>query len=101
MLVTKTYLLMTGAYGAELEEKFFTDAEKTNFKDALKYVTRLVWNGENIASASPSLFVLFLTCSESSFGFCTCSCNCSSSFSLPFPSPSPSPAQHYSPQSTT
>jgi len=63
MLVTKTYLLMTGAYGAELEEKFFTDAEKTNFKDALKYVTRLVWNGENIASASPSLFVLFLTCS--------------------------------------
>ena len=49
--------MMTGAYGAELEQKFFTDAEKTNFKDALKYVTMLVWNGENIVQASPSMIV--------------------------------------------
>ena len=53
-------MMMTGAYGAELEQKFFTDAEKTNFKDALKYVTMLVWNGENIIQASPSIFVLVL-----------------------------------------
>ena len=51
-MVAKTYLMMTGAYGAELEQKFFTDAEKTNFKDALKYVTMLVWNGKNIIQAS-------------------------------------------------
>ena len=53
-------MTMTGAYGAELEEKFFTDAEMTNFNDALKYVTMLVWNGENIIKASPSISVFAL-----------------------------------------
>ena len=52
-------MTMTGAYGAELEEKFFIDAEKTSFKDALKYVTMLVWNGESI-QASPYIVVLVL-----------------------------------------
>jgi hypothetical protein len=60
MAVATAHLMMTGAYGAELEQKFFTDAEKTNFKDALKYVTMLVWNGENIIQASPSFCVLVL-----------------------------------------
>ena len=62
MMMATAHLTMTGAYGAELEKKFFTDAEKTNFKDALKYVTMLVWNGENIIQASPSIFVLVLNC---------------------------------------
>ena len=66
MMMATAHLTMTGAYGAELEKKFFTDAEKTNFKDALKYVTMLVWNGENIIQASPSMVVhvlnLVLSC---------------------------------------
>ena len=60
MMVATAHLMMTGAYGADLEQKFFTDAKKTNFKDALKYVTMLVWSGENIIQASPSFCVLFL-----------------------------------------
>ena len=41
----------SGDYANTLEQKTFTDARKTNYLEAVKYVANLVWNGEIILSS--------------------------------------------------
>ena len=45
----------SGDYAKTLEQETFTDAKKTNYLEAVKYVANLVWNGE-IIFTSKSIF---------------------------------------------
>ena len=38
----------SGDYAKTLKQETFTDAKKTNYLEAVKYVANLVWNGEVI-----------------------------------------------------
>ena len=42
----------SGDYANTLEQMTFTDAKKTNYLEAVKYVANLVWNGEMIILTS-------------------------------------------------
>ena len=41
-------LSISGDHAKTLKEQTFTDAKKTNYLEAVKYVANLVWNGEII-----------------------------------------------------
>ena len=41
----------SGDYAKTLKEETFTDAKKTNYLEAVKYVANLVWNGEIILAS--------------------------------------------------
>ena len=43
---------MSGDHAKTLKEQTFTDAKKTNYLEAVKYVANLVWNGEIWGSSS-------------------------------------------------
>ena len=45
----------SGDYAKTLKQETFTDAKKTDYLEALKYVANLVWNGE-ILLTSLSIF---------------------------------------------
>ena len=42
----------SGDYAKTLKQETFTDAKKTNYLEAVKYVANLVWNGEIIIFTS-------------------------------------------------
>ena len=51
-------LCIAGDYAETLKEETFTDAKKTNYLEAVKYVANLVWNGEIIfASIFIDIFI--------------------------------------------
>ena len=41
----------SGDYAKTLKQETFTDAKKTNYLEAVKYVANLVWNGEIILAS--------------------------------------------------
>ena len=41
----------SGDYAKTLKQETFTDAKKTNYLEAVKYVANLVWNGEIILTS--------------------------------------------------
>ena len=41
-----TYISLSGDHAKTLEKKTFTDAKKTTYLEAVKYVATLVWTGE-------------------------------------------------------
>ena len=41
----------SGDYATTLKQETFTDAKKTNYLEAVKYVANLVWNGEIILTS--------------------------------------------------
>ena len=43
---------LSGDYAKTLEKETFTDAKKTTYLEAVKYVANLVWNGEMIILTS-------------------------------------------------
>ena len=44
-------LSFSGDYAKTLEKETFTDAKKTTYLEAVKYVANLVWNGEIILTS--------------------------------------------------
>ena len=47
----------SGDYAKTLKQETFTDAKKTNYLEAVKYVANLVWNGEIVLT---SLYIFIL-----------------------------------------
>ena len=45
------YLCASGEHAKTLKQQTFTDAKKTDYLEALKYVANLVWNGEIILTS--------------------------------------------------
>ena len=45
------YLCASGEHAETLKQQTFTDAKKTDYLEALKYVANLVWNGEIILTS--------------------------------------------------
>ena len=43
--------IISGDYAKTLKQETFTDAKKTNYLEAVKYVANLVWNGEIILTS--------------------------------------------------
>ena len=48
----------SGDYAKTLEKETFTDAKKTNYLEAVKYVANLVWNGEILLTSLSIVYVL-------------------------------------------
>ena len=44
-------MLIAGDYAKTLKQETFTDAKKTNYLEAVKYVANLVWNGEIVLTS--------------------------------------------------
>ena len=47
----------SGDYAKTLEKETFTDAKKTTYLEAVKYVANLVWNGEIILTSLSIFYV--------------------------------------------
>ena len=50
-------LSFSGDYAKTLEKETFTDAKKTTYLEAVKYVANLVWNGEIILTSLSIFYV--------------------------------------------
>ena len=46
-----SYFCISGDHAKTLKKQTFTDAKKTNYLEAVKYVANLVWNGEIILAS--------------------------------------------------
>ena len=55
---------ISGDYAKTLKQETFTDAKKTNYLEAVKYVANLVWNGEIILTSLLIFCNLLLTFSN-------------------------------------
>ena len=58
--ITFLFLLQpsfSGDYAKTLEKETFTDAKKTTYLEAVKYVANLVWNGEIILTSLSIFYV--------------------------------------------
>ena len=54
-------LSIPGDHAKTLKEQTFTDAKKTNYLEAVKYVANLVWNGEIISASMYYKFEIFIS----------------------------------------
>ena len=52
---------ISGDYAKTLKQETFTDAKKTNYLEAVKYVANLVWNGEIISASMYYKFEIFIS----------------------------------------
>ena len=52
---------ISGDYAKTLKQETFTDAKKTNYLEAVKYVANLVWNGEIVLASMFYKLDLFIS----------------------------------------